>query len=572
MNTINSSANKASVQKPWLQFYPEPLRNFVPSEDSLIEFILKNNTDHDQEIIEYYGRKLTLNQIMAETEKVAKAMSLLNVKENDSIIVFLRAVPEFLFIFLAAEKLGLSVVCNDGLPEERSSAIRQGDIKIAFAHDHLPAEEEKVFYDAGLEHIVLVSPYTFAEKSEIPDYVENSINALYTGELACDSRNISWADFIASAETVKYDVSVTKNIDRSLYCAYTSGSTGPSKQVIHSSRTIVGLLNQLVIPGGLGFRLRVLLTMFPPALVAVVNSIMLFNIISSNYLILDPFCDIDDIDIEFMRYRPNQMIAVPMMASILMDSKRIPEDYPMNDLYVLGGGADPVHNKWLDKIQAYLAQHGSPAIYSMCYGLSEVGSTATNPRPGAGFKYCGGGIPMRGTTIGIFEPETFNELDYDQIGEVCVSGPANMVGYSSEEDTAKTMKVHPDGKVWIHTGDFGRMNPEGELFVYSRGLNKRFGGGYLYTTIMENKVIEVPGLADCFYVIVPDKDHEGYFLPYLYIVPENGVELADVEDKIRARVLEHEQPVEIFVVEKREYFHFKTNRRILAGKILAGEH
>ena len=33
---------KASVEKPWLQYYPEPLRSFVPAEDTLTDFILKN--------------------------------------------------------------------------------------------------------------------------------------------------------------------------------------------------------------------------------------------------------------------------------------------------------------------------------------------------------------------------------------------------------------------------------------------------------------------------------------------------------------------------------------------------
>ena len=116
------------------------------------------------------------------------------------------------------------------------------------------------------------------------------------------------------------------------------------------------------------------------------------------------------------------------------------------------------------------------------------------------------------------------------------------------------------------------MNESGELFVYSRGLNERFGGGYLFTTVMENKVVDIEGIKDCFFVITSDKEHEGYMAPYLYVVLEKDVALSDVEAIIRSRLDEHEEPVEIFVVEKREYFHFKTNRRILAAKILKGEH
>lgn len=569
----SSSQKKASVEKPWLQFYPEQMRSFKPSDDTLTDFILKNNLQHDKEIIEYYGKKFTLNQVLSETDRVAKALTALNVKKDDRILVFLRAVPEFIFVLLAAEKIGAAIVCHDGLPEERAAAIADADAKIAFAYDFLPANEEALYYSkSGLEHLILLSPYTYALRDEVPDYIENSIDKLYCEPGACDEKSILWNDFLAMGDSVEGDVSAEKNPDRPLYCSYTSGSTGPSKQVIHSARTMNAVLGQLIIPGGIGFCLRVLLTLLPPALVAIVNSILLYNIASGNYLILDAFCEAEDIDIEFLRYKPNQMIAVPMMADILMNSKRIPEDYPMNDLYVIGGGADPVHNKWLDKIQSYLKKHGSPAVFSMCYGLSEAGSTVTNPHPEGNFKNCGGGIPMRGTTISIFKPGTHNELDYGQVGEICTYGSSSMVGYSTPEDTAKTLQLHPDGNVWVHTGDYGCMNSSGELFVYSRGLNERFGGGYMYTTVMENKVIEIEGISDCFFVIPSDKEHEGYFVPYLYLVLDKGVTLEDVEETIRSKLDAHEQPKEIFLVEKREYFHFKTNRRILAAKLLAGKH
>lgn len=570
---MNDIKRKASVEKPWLQYYPEPLRNFVPSEDTLTDFILKNNGQLDKAVIEYYGTTFTLNEILAERDRVAKSLVSLGVKENDRIVVFLRAVPEFIFILLAAEKIGAAILCHDGEPEEKAAAIADADAKVAVCFDFVSESEEDVFYkNSNLKKLILVSPYTYAKREEIPDYVENSICALYTEKSACNRNSIHWADFLEIGEAVTADIEAVKNPDRPLYCSYTSGSTGPSKQVLHTARTMNGVLGQLVIPGGIGFSLRVLHTLLPPALVAIVNSILLYNIAQSNYLILDPFCEAEDIDLEFMRYKPNQMIAVPMMAEILMNSKRIPEDYPMNDLYVIGGGADPVHNKWLDNMQAFLRKHGSPAVFSMCYGLSEAGSTVANPHPNQDFRNCGGGVPMRGTIISVFEPGTQNELDYGKIGEICTSGPSSMIGYGTALDTAKTLQRHPDGRIWVHTGDYGYMNEAGELFVLSRGLNKRFGGGYLFTTVMENKVVEIKGIKDCFFVITKDLQHDGCFAPYLYVVLEEGVTLGDVAGHIRSRLEIHEQPVDIFVVEKREYFHFKTNRRILAAKILKGEH
>lgn len=564
---------KASVAKPWLQFYPEPLRTFVQPDDTLTEFIAKNNTDHNKEVIEYYGKTFTLNQIFEERDKIAAALCSMGVEAGDRIVVFLKAVPEFIFVLLAAEKIGAAIVCRDGEPEDHVEAILNAKTKVVFAHDYITKTDENLYYDnETLKHIVLVSPYTYAVREEIPDYIEENIKSLYNGNVEWAEKTLAWNDMIKIGEEYGEAAEAVRNPDRALYCSYTSGSTGPSKQVVHTARTINGVLGQLVIPGGIGFSMRVLHTLLPPALVAIVNSILLFNIASTNLLILSTYCDEKDIDLEFMRYRPNQMIAVPMMAEILMSSKRIPEDYPMNDLFVIGGGADPVHNKWLKRIQAFLAAHGSPAIFSMCYGLSEAGSTATNPHSTISFLNCGGGIPMRGTTISIFEAGTQKELDYGEIGEVCVTSPGVMVGYARGEDNIGVIQCHADNQLWVHTGDYGCMNEAGELFVYSRGLNYRYGGGILFTTVMENKIVETKGVEDCYFVIVPDKDHKGYFLPYLYIVPEEGYTVADVEADVRAKLEDFEQPVEIFHSDKREYFHFKTNRRILAAKILNGEH
>ncbi len=564
---------KASVEKPWLQFYPEELRNFVPYEGTLTDFILKNNPDHDRTIIEFYGKTFTLNDIFAERDKIAKSLLASGVKENDKLVVILRAVPEFIFILLAAEKIGAAIVCHDGEPEERAAAIRDAKARVVFSNDFITKEDEELYFkDSELETLVLVSPYTYGIKEEMPDYVSEAIEKLYSESRPSDERTFDWNDFLKKGENLKDEVYPEKNPDRHLYCSYTSGSTGPSKQVIHSARSMNGVLSQLIIPGGFGFTMKVLHTLLPPALVAIANSILLFNVALGNHLVLSPFCEAEDIDLEFLRYSPNQMIAVPMMAEILMNSKRIPKDYSMKDLYVIGGGADPMHNKWLRRMQDFLRSHGSSAVFSMCYGLSEAGSTVANPKPNADFRNCGGGIPMRGTTISIFEPGTHNELSYGEIGEICTSGPSSMIGYSTKEETDKTLQLHEDGKMWVHTGDYGCMNQFGELFVYGRGLNKRFGGGYLYTTVMENKIVDVKGVDDCFFVIVPDKENEGYLVPYLYVVLEKGYELKNIEAEIRSKLQKHEQPIEIFTTPKREYFHFKTNRRILAGKILNGEH
>lgn len=89
---------------------------------------------------------------------------------------------------------------------------------------------------------------------------------------------------------------------------------------------------------------------------------------------------------------------------------------------------------------------------------------------------------------------------------------------------------------------------------------------------LENIVADadIKGIKDEFFVIVPDDEHEGCFLPYLYVQLKDGYTLDDVRDKINACLPErYMRPVEIFTVPERPFFHFKTNRIGLSKEIIA---
>ena len=207
----------------------------------------------------------------------------------------------------------------------------------------------------------------------------------------------------------------------------------------------------------------------------------------------------------------------------------------------------------------------------MGYDMSEASSVITGTvikLLGTQNDSCSCGIPMMGVTVSIFEEGTHRELSYREVGEICTIGAGMMLGYDNIESTTEVLQMHPDGKVWIHTGDFGYMTEIGEVFVLSRGLHKRYDGDYLFPILMENRVVEIPGVDDGFFVIVKDRVHEGYSEPYLYLILEEGVILEQVENSILERLKPYEYPVKINVIKERPYYHFKTNRRQLAEEIM----
>jgi len=178
---------------------------------------------------------------------------------------------------------------------------------------------------------------------------------------------------------------------------------------------------------------------------------------------------------------------------------------------------------------------------------------------------------MPATVLAVFDVDTLEEKSYGEMGEVCMKGPGMMLGYSGyrgDEMTERTMVRHADGEIWLHTGDIGYITEHGIVHILGRGYTERFGGGYLFIMRMESKVVEADGVKDGFFCLVPDQENEGYFVPYLYVVLDEGRTLDEVTPNILATLEEHEYPEEITVIEERPYFHFKTNRKELTAAIV----
>lgn len=573
MNNDNRKlTGKASIDRPWLNFYPEEFRNLPIPHDTVTDFLKQKNPNRDAFAIEYYGKKYDWNFIWDKVDAAAKSLKALGFGIGTRIPTFLQAVPEYLILLLAAEKIGAALICRDDIPDEIAFAIRKSNAEVIFAPDYISKEEEdKYLAETPMKRIVKVSPYTYADKAAIPDYVNSKIKARYPKETACNPDNLTWDEFLALGENYEGEVDAPKDPTRPLFCAYTSGSTGISKLVIHSGQNIVGIVFQMTLfspPSEI--QQTWLHTILPPALVAVTISMWINPLCTGKLVMLDPYCDVNDLDLEFMRYQPNFWCTVPMFLQILLRSDRIPADYSMKHFLAAGTGAEPLNNKQIRQVQKFLKDHGCDAFFSIGYGQSEGGSNFTLPCPAVPLTDTCCGIPMPATVIGVFDKETGEEMGYGEIGEICKTGPGNMIGYQNKELTEETMKLHADGKIWMHTGDYGYVTEQGVMYVLGRGLPERYGfeKQYLFPQEPESRVVDVPGVDDAFFCNVPDQKHEGYFLPYLFIAPEKGVELDSIREDVLAVLKPHEKPVEMIQIEKREYFHFKTNRKILVAEIL----
>lgn len=571
-NTGATLTGKASVDKPWLQFYPEALRNVEVPTITVETFLRAKNPDENKIAFEYYGNKITWKEFWGEVDKAAKSLKILGFGEGNRIPVFLQSVPAHFILLIAAERIGAAIICRDDIPEELCFAIRKSKSETAFVMDYTSKSDEDLFRaTTPMKRVIKVSPYDYADRKSVPDYVEKEIASRYTGAIETTEGDLTWDEFLALGKDYTEDYMAQEDVNRPVFGAYTSGSTGISKLVIHSSSNIVATAFQMSIfipPSDVPEKWW--LPILPPALIAVTVSMAIFPLSAGLIMVLDPFCPLEDIDIAFMEQKPNFWALIPMFCEMFMKSDRIPEDYDMSHLRSIGTGAEAMNERKTQEVEAFFHKHNVKATLSAGYGQSEGCSNFTLPNPM--FPLVDGcvGMPMPATTMAVFS-EDLEELNYGEIGELCMTGPAMMLhyaGWRGDELTERTLINHPDGNCWLHTGDKAYINEHGIVYILGRGTTKRFGGGELYMMRMETKAVRVAGVEDGFFCFVPDQDHEGYFLPYFFVILDETKSLDEVKAGLADALEEYEYPVDIRVIKERPYFHFKTNRKELTAAIL----
>jgi acyl-CoA synthetase (AMP-forming)/AMP-acid ligase II len=113
-----------------------------------------------------------------------------------------------------------------------------------------------------------------------------------------------------------------------------------------------------------------------------------------------------------------------------------------------------------------------------------------------------GGLAALGVQVCIVGADG-RELPRGQVGEIVVRSPAVMLGYWNKPDeTAQALKGG-----WMHTGDGGRMDGEGFVYVVDRVKDMIITGGEnVYSVEVEQAVAQHPAVAACAVIGVPDAD------------------------------------------------------------------
>ena len=179
------------------------------------------------------------------------------------------------------------------------------------------------------------------------------------------------------------------------------------------------------------------------------------------------------------------------------------------------------------------------------YGLSEAAPVvAVNPLGGKR-KSGSIGLPITGVEVKIVD-DNGNELPIGQIGELVVKGENVMQGYLGlPKETAEALR-----NGWLYTGDLGKMDNEGYLYIVDRKKEMILVRGQnVYPREVENVLYQHPGIAEC--VVIPAPDERSGEVVRAVIAPKEPGKLTgkEIQDFCREKLAPYKIPKYIDFIE-----------------------
>lgn len=174
------------------------------------------------------------------------------------------------------------------------------------------------------------------------------------------------------------------------------------------------------------------------------------------------------------------------------------------------------------------------------YGMTETSPIVTiNPLDR--IKLGSIGIPVPSTELKVID-DNGQDLDLDEVGELCVKGPQVMKGYwANEEATAQSI----DDKGWLKTGDIARIDTEGYATIVDRKKDMICISGFnVYPNELEEVLAMHPDVSQCAAIGVPS-DRTGEAIK-VFLVSENpNLTKDDIVKHFRKHVTGYKVPKQV---------------------------
>ncbi|KAJ7568478.1 hypothetical protein O6H91_01G034100 [Diphasiastrum complanatum] len=460
------------------------------------------------------GRQYTYKEVGILVNNVAGGLIDLGLQKGDVVFVLLPNVAEYFILVLGIMSAGAVFSgCNPSShPLEIQKHIQNSEAKVIITN---AANFGKL---GAVSHL----PVILHGEQIIPGTIP--VNRIF------------------QADPRKFPIGVSISQDDICALPYSSGTTGASKGVMITHRNIISNLSQTLqdmekIPRE--ERLKgpqyCTLGMLPFFHIYGIAGIGFSTMRMKGKVVVMERYDLRKLLLTLIKYEVNfAPLVPPIILSLVKDP--IVNEYDLKNLKLdaVMTAAAPLASELQNAFE-----HKFPRVeVRQAYGLTEY-SCVTLSHCGPGHAR---GIAKRGsvgflipdTEMKFIDPETGHSLPANSPGEICVRGGATMKGYLKNPDATKATI---DEQGWLHTGDVGYIDDDGDIFVVDRVKELiKYKGFQVPPAELEAILISHPSIEDV--AVIPFPDQEAGEIPLACVVrkPESEITKEDIYNFVASQV------------------------------------
>ncbi len=532
------------MDKPWLKSYPDgvPAELPKPPYNSLLEMIddcLQKYADRPA----YTCMGTTLSH--AELDELSRQFGAylqkqLGLLKGQRVAIMLPNVLQYPVVLCGLFRAGLVAVNVNPLYTRRElkHQLKDSGAKAIVILENFAHVLDAVIDETDVEHVVVtgVGDLLDAPKSAIVNfairYVKRAVPAYRLPQAVRLKKALRLGRNMPLAPVQLGYADIA-------FLQYTGGTTGVSKGAMLSHRNMVYNVHQSKAWQGGVFDIV--------DRVVVITALPLYHIFSleanclgilleggENVLIPNPR-DMAGFVKELGRHEFNYMTGVNTLFGGLLNTPGFADLDFSNLKLVIGGGMavqEAVARRWQDVT-------GVPIVQA--YGLTET-SPAAIINPLNSTEFSGSiGLPISSTEVLICNDDG-KPLPPGEIGEICIRGPQVMEGYwQRPEETAQVML---DGG-WLRTGDVGRMDEQGFVFIEDRKKDMILVSGFnVYPNEIESVAVEMEGVLEAAAIGKPDAK-SGEVVKLFVVRKDSSIRAEDVIAHCRENLTGYKVPKEV---------------------------
>ena len=459
----------------------------------------------------FEGRRIGFAELDTAASRLAHALSAHGVSAGDRVALFLPNVPEFAIVFFAAQKLGAVTVSINAIFRS--------------------AEVEYLLNDSGAKVVFTVG--------ELAQFVPRERCPALEQVVICEGDTPAGAATLAAwcaGRDARFEL-VERAADAPASLLYSSGTTGFPKGVTLTQSNISS--NVATAARYSGYRPDDRLAVFLP----------LFHVYGQNY-IMNAAVQAGATIVLFRRFVPDPVLeaiarervtlffGVPtiFIGLLSMDLSK----YDLSSIrYEMSAAAtmpEEISRRWTERF--------GRRVYEG-YGLTECSPFACY-NDLIEHRFGSVGRAVEGFELAIFD-EADRELPRGEWGEIVIRGPGVMKGYwNRPEDTAQALRGG-----WLHSGDIGRMDDDGYVFIVDRVKDMiNLSGFKVWPAEVEQYLYKLPQVQEVAVYGLPHPDKGEQVVAA--VVPKPGQRLTadEVIAYCRANIAAYKVPARVDIVSE----------------------